>query len=69
MDVINAEQVWQVVSISDEMELNSIRHALLKRLELAQSWHWSVYQPISATTAESLEWWETPRARVFLLLT
>lgn len=44
------------------MELNPIRLALLRRLVLAQSWHWSVYQQISATTEGFLEWYEAIRA-------
>jgi len=49
-----------LLALSNEMELNSIRPASLRKLELAQSWHWSVFQPISGTTEGSLEWWETP---------
>jgi len=61
MDVVNAEQVRKLSSVSDGMELNSIRLALLKRPGLAQSWHWSVYQQIFATTAGLLEWCATSR--------
>jgi len=56
-------------SLSDEMQLNSIRLALLKRLGLAQSWHWNVYQQIFVATAGFLEWCETFRPRVLILLT
>jgi hypothetical protein len=69
MDVINAEQVRQAICPSDEMKLSAIRLALQRRLVLAPSWHWSVYQLISANTAGSLEWCEAPPPRAFLLLT
>lgn len=51
-----------VLSLSDKMGLSLIRPALLRKLGLARSWHWSVCQPTSATMVGFLEWCESLRA-------